>query len=74
MPDVKSYCWTQINRVWNEQVSVLPKEDTSEAILNTLTYKANVTHSQSLDKNNHQSHHKTQTQYKSKYKQHSIPY
>ena len=73
-PDVKSYRWTQINRVWNEQVSVLPKEDTSEAILNTLTYKANVTHSQSLDKNNHQSHHKTQTQYKSKFKQHSIPY
>ena len=73
-PDVKSYRWTQINKVWNEQVSVLPKEESAEAILNTLTYQANVTHTQSTDKNNHQSHHKTKTQYKSKFKQHSGPY
>ena len=72
-PDVKKYRWTQINKIWNEQVSVLPKEDTSD-ILNTLTYKTNVTPTQSINKNNHQSNHKNQAQYKGKFKQHSGPY
>ena len=71
MPDVKSYKWTQINKIWNEQVSVLPKEDTSN-ILNTLTYKTNVT-PKSIDKNNHQSHHKTKAPNKGKFKQYSGP-
>ena len=53
MPQAKSYHWTQINKIWNEQLSVLPKENTSENILNTLSYKSNATNYQNINKDSH---------------------
>ena len=75
MPGVKSYHWTRINKIWNEQVSVLPKENTSENILNTLSYNAYAIGNQNSSKKGHQYSHKTNNyQNKNKSKQRSEPY
>ena len=48
MPDVKSYRWTQISKIWNEQISLLPKEDLSEIRLDTISYQSNAKYSQNV--------------------------
>ena len=54
MPDVKSYRWTQISKIWNEQISLIPKENVSEIRLDTISYKSNAMYSQNVPDINRQ--------------------
>ena len=54
MPEVKSYRWTQISKIWNEQISLLPKEDVSEIRLDTISYKSNAVYSHNVTDTNRQ--------------------